>query len=162
MTNSNEIHSDWPPKKVTCAGAVVIHDDKVLLVRQAKGTSLVGQWSIPWGIVESDEGPEKTAVRETEEESGIVCKIEGFLGYQNFDWHSMVAFIYLCHHVNGDPTPDGVETDLAGYFSLADLDALADPIENWTNWIIHRVLSGDYQLIPQLSDNPQKPLMAFF
>ena len=103
MTNSSKIQSDWPPKKVTCSGAVVLQDGKVLLIRQAEGTSLAGQWSIPWGIVESDEGPEETAVRETVEESGIVCEIEGFLGYQNFSWRSMVAFIYLCHHVSGDP-----------------------------------------------------------
>jgi len=157
MTNA-----DWPPKKVVCAGTVVVHDDKVLLVRQAQGQSFAGHWSTPWGIVEANEPPDVAAVRETLEEAGVTAEIEGFLGYQNYEWEAMVAFVYLCRHVCGEPTPDGVETDLAGYFSLAELDTLTDPIENWTNWMIRRVLSGEYQLIPLLSDNPEKPLAAFF
>lgn len=153
---------EWPPRKVMCAGAVVLHDAKVLLIRQAAGHDLAGQWSIPWGIVEADEQPEITAVRETSEEGGITCEIEGFLGYQNFDWESMVAFIYLCTHVNGEPTPDGIETDRAGYFSLAEFEALTDPIEPWANWLIRRVFSNEYHLIPSHSENPEKPLGAFF
>jgi ADP-ribose pyrophosphatase YjhB (NUDIX family) len=152
----------WPPRKVVCAGAVVLHENKVLLVRQAEGHSLAGQWSIPWGIVEADEQPEITAVRETIEESGIECEVEGFLGYQNFNWQSMVAFIYLCRHTSGTPTPDGVETDLAGYFSLAEFDNIADPIEPWTDWLIRRVLIDEYHLTPTASDNPEQPLGAFF
>ena len=152
----------WPPRKVVCAGAVVLHENKVLLVRQAEGHSLAGQWSIPWGIVEENEQPEITAIRETVEESGIVSELVGFLGYQNFDWQAMVAFIYLCQHLSGEPRPDGVETDLVGYFSLAELDTLSDPIEPWTNWLIRRVLTGEYHLIPTVTDNPEKPLAAFF
>lgn len=154
--------AEWPPKKVMCSGAVVLKDKKVLLVRQAEGHNLAGQWSIPWGIVEADEQPEITAVRETVEESGIVSELVGFLGYQNFNWQAMVAFIYLCQHLNGEPRPDRVETDLAGYFSLAELDTLSDPIEPWTNWLIRRVLTGEYHLIPAVPDNPEKPLTAFF
>ena len=152
----------WPPKKIVCAGAVVIRDDKVLLVRQAEGHSLAGQWTIPWGVVEANEPPEETAVRETIEESGIISEIEGLLGYQNFKWEAMVAFVYLCRHISGQPTPDGTETDLVGYFSLAELGTLSDPIETWTDWLIRRVLSGEYHLIFPVSDNPVKPLKAFF
>jgi ADP-ribose pyrophosphatase YjhB (NUDIX family) len=140
----------------------VLHENKVLLVRQAEGHSLAGQWTIPWGIVEADEQPEITAVRETIEESSIDCEIEGLLGYQNFSWQSMVAFIYLCHHTGGTPTSDGVETDLAGYFALSELDTLTDPIEPWTDWLIRRVLADEYHLIPHSSDNPENPLGAFF
>ena len=162
MLESTEITAEWPPKKVVCAGTVVLDKNKVLLVRQAKGHSLEGQWSIPWGIVETDEPPDETAVRETVEESGITAEIEGLLGYQNFHWQSMLAFVYLCRHVSGEPASDGVETDQAGYFSLAELDILTDPIETWTNWLIRRVLSGNYHLIPPILDNPEQPLAAFF
>jgi mutator protein MutT len=161
-SDSTKITAEWPPKKVVCAGAVVLHKGNVLLIRQAEGHSLAGQWSIPWGIVEANEQPEETAVRETIEESGINAEVEGLLGYQNFRWQSMVAFIYLCRHVSGEPTEDGVETDQAGYFSLAELDALSGPIEPWTNWLIRRVLSGKYHLIPLITNNPEHPLSAFF
>lgn len=162
MSDSTNNTEEWPPKKVICVGAVVIQDDKVLLVRQAEGHSLAGQWTIPWGVVEANEQPEKTAVRETIEESGVTTEIEGLLGYQNFRWEAMVAFVYLGRHISGQPTADGVETDQAGYFSLAELDTLSDPIETWTEWLIRRVLSGEYHLTPAIPDNPVKPLNAFF
>ena len=119
-------------------------------------------WSIPWGIVDAGEMPDAAALRETLEESGVTAEIEGLLGYQNYRWESMVAFVYLCRHVSGEPTGDGAETDMAAYLSLEELDTLDDPIENWCDWLIRRVLVGQYHLIPPLSENPVRPLTAFF
>ncbi|WP_420640605.1 NUDIX domain-containing protein [Candidatus Leptofilum sp.] len=159
-----EKSSDWPPKKVVCVGTIVRKENKVLWIRQAKGASLAGQWSIPWGIVEANEQPEEAALRETLEEGGIAAAIDGFIGYQNFTWQGMIGLIYLCHHVEGVPTSDGHETDQAGYFSLAELEALQlqAPIDPWCLWLVRRVLSGDYALIPFLLENPNQPKGAFF
>ena len=81
MNEKSSLSPDWPPKKVICVGAVVQKENKVLWIRQANGSSLAGQWSIPWGIVEADEQPEEAALRETLEEGGITARINGFLGY---------------------------------------------------------------------------------
>jgi ADP-ribose pyrophosphatase YjhB (NUDIX family) len=46
-------------------------EDRVLLVRRAVEPGL-GKWSLPSGFVEWDESPEAAAVRECEEETGLV------------------------------------------------------------------------------------------
>jgi ADP-ribose pyrophosphatase YjhB (NUDIX family) len=40
------------PNSVLCVGAAVRRDDRVLLVRQAAGHALAGQWSIAPGFVD--------------------------------------------------------------------------------------------------------------
>jgi hypothetical protein len=45
---------DFPPRRVLCVGAVVLHDDFFIMVRQIYG-SLKGKWSIPWGFVDAGE-----------------------------------------------------------------------------------------------------------
>ena len=49
------------------AGGVVINDDKVLVVFQAKTQT----WALPKGHVDKGESPIETAIREIYEESGI-------------------------------------------------------------------------------------------
>lgn len=153
--------NSWPPKRVLCVGAVVLQGKKVLLVRQAQGESLAGQWSIPWGIIEQDEYPSAAAERETREEGGITAEVEGLLGIQNLAWESSVAIIYLCRHIDGAPQPDGAETDKAAYFSLNEMEALKEPIEPWCEWLAKRVLRGEYTLIHQTLDSPYQPYPTF-
>jgi len=133
-----------------------------LFVRQAKGASLEGQWSIPWGMVDPGERPEAAALRETQEEGGITAEIEGLLGIQNLRRAGWVGIIFQCRHINGAPTPDGgVETDRAAYFSLTELEALEEPVEPWCAWIVRRVLQGECHLIPAEPDSPYQPHLAF-
>ena len=157
----NERQEAWPPKRVLCVGAVVLKEGKVLLVRQAQGASLAGQWSIPWGIVEQDEYPSIAAKRETREESGITVEIEGLLGLQNLEWESGIGIVYLCRHLEGTPQPDGQETDRAAYFSLAELETVDETVEPWCEWLVRRVLQGSYTLIPPTRDGPYRPHPAF-
>ena len=80
MTNQAQSSSAWPPRIVVCVGTVVLRENRALFVRQAKGQSLEGKWSIPWGVVEPGESPDNAALRETGEEGGITAEIEGLLG----------------------------------------------------------------------------------
>jgi ADP-ribose pyrophosphatase YjhB (NUDIX family) len=158
----------WPPRIVACAGAVVLgdassHGERVLWVRQAQGHSLAGQWSIPWGLVDSDEPPEAAALRETLEEGGIVAEVEGLLGVQSLRREGWVAFVFLCRYASGTPTPDGgVETDGAAFFALEEMDGFDEPFEPWCAWLVRRVLEGTYHLIPPEPENPYRPRLAFF
>jgi len=145
---------EWPPRHVLCVGMVVIHEKRVLLVRQAVGASLAGQWSVPWGLVDAGETAEIAAVRETLEEGSVTAEVHGLLGVQNIGWEAATALVFLGRHVSGEPTPDGVETDAAGYFSLEELAALEDPIEPWTEWLVRQVLAGNYSVI---EPNPGSP-----
>ena len=61
------------PRHMT-ASAIVIHPDgdKVLLVRH----KAYGTWRFPGGHIEDDEAPHEAAIREVEEETGIVAEIQ--------------------------------------------------------------------------------------
>jgi len=161
MTDKTEFASEWPPRNVICVGTVVLKDDRVLLVRQAEGTSLAGSWSIPWGILERGEWPEVAALRETREEGGITARIEGLLGIQNLSWQLAIGIVFLCRHDSGNPIPDGKETDRAGYFSLAEVEALGEQILPWCRWLAVRILTGKYHIIPGPQENPYEPNQAF-
>lgn len=153
--------AEWPPKMVVCVGAVVLRDKRVLFVRQAPGHPLAGQWSIPWGIVDSGEPPEDAALRETGEESGVTAEIDGLLGIQNLPQAGWLGIVFLCHPVGGSPAPDGAETDRAAYLSLDEMNALEEPFEPWCEWLVRRVLEGNFTLIPGAPGNPYHPRGAF-
>jgi len=145
-----------------CVGAVVLHGQRALFVRQAAGHSLAGQWSIPWGMLERGETPEEAILREICEESGIQARIDGLLGYQNLHTPGWIGIIFLCRHTGGEPVPDGLETDRAAYFTGVQMDAFDEPFEPWCAWLARRVLAKNYRLIPLESDNPYHPLSACF
>lgn len=54
-------------------GAIIIEQQKVLLVRRAN-PPLKGEWSIPGGMVESGETTREAVVREVREETGLEVK----------------------------------------------------------------------------------------
>jgi 8-oxo-dGTP diphosphatase len=58
-----------------CVGAVVIHDDQLLMVRRGHGPA-AGEWAVPGGRVEPGETAAEAVLRELEEETGV----EGFCG----------------------------------------------------------------------------------
>jgi ADP-ribose pyrophosphatase YjhB (NUDIX family) len=149
---------------VVCVGAVVLDGDRVLLVRQSRGHSLAGQWTIPWGRLESGESPMAAAVRETREEGGVEVTGEGLLGVQELPapWDGWLALIYLCRptlssvegHQSGAPAPQDPETDAAAYFSFADLAVWREPIEPLSGWLVRRVLAGQFTVIGADATNP--------
>lgn len=56
-----------------CAGALIVHDAKIMLVRRARAP-FAGYWDIPGGFLAPGEHPSAGAVREVEEETGLrVC-----------------------------------------------------------------------------------------
>jgi ADP-ribose pyrophosphatase YjhB (NUDIX family) len=146
---------------VVCVGTVVLKDESVLFVRQAQGHALAGQWSVPWGLVDVGESPEDAALRETLEESGIRAEIDGLLGIQDLPSEAWLGLAFLCHHVAGEPMPDGTETDAAAWLSREEIDASEEPVEPWCAWLARRVLDGKYTLIRSAPDNPYYPRAAY-
>jgi mutator protein MutT len=147
---------------VVCVGGVVLDEGRILLVRQAQGHSLEGQWTIPWGLVDPGETPEVAVLREIQEEAGIQAEIEGLLGVQNLPdpWDGWLALIFQCKPIEGVPSPDGGrETDQAGYFSLDELSNLN--VEIWCEWLAKRILTEEHKLIVPEPLNPYAPKIAF-
>ena len=68
----------WDDAK-PCAGAAVVHDGQLLLVRRRRNPWR-GCWDVPGGFCERGEHPMCTAVRELAEEAGLAVEITGFLG----------------------------------------------------------------------------------
>lgn len=153
--------AEWPPKMAVCVGAVVCAGRRILLVRQAAGQALAGQWSIPWGVVEAGEAPEDAALRETREEAGVTAEVDGLLGVQNLPSTGWLGIVFLCHPVAGQPAPDGIETDEAAFLSLEEMNSCGEPIEPWCEWLARRVLAGEHMLTPCEAQNPYRPRRAF-
>src|SRR5450759_425752 len=158
---THKVSLKWPPKMAVCVGAVVLLDERVLFIRQAERHSLSGQWSIPWGVVDYGETPENAALRETYEESGIKAEINGLLGFQNLRTPGWLGIIFICHHMEGKPHPDGIETDKASYLSIEEIDSFDEPFEPWCKWLARRVLTGERTITPCEPNNPYYPRKAF-
>jgi ADP-ribose pyrophosphatase YjhB (NUDIX family) len=162
MNNSDSVQPSSTPKHIVCVGAVVRKADQVLLVRQAQGHPLEGQWSVPWGYVDEEEFPDEAAIRETLEESGIEAEVVGLLGIQELHDQGWIAIAFECSYIDGVPKPDSKgETDKAKFYSLEEIEALDEPIEPWCAWIVRRVLEGGHKCIPYALDNPYAPLRSF-
>ena len=109
--------------------SVLVRDDhdRVLLVRHADS----GKWGLIGGAVEVDERPEAAAVRETQEEAGVLVELTGLvtvLGgpefrvtYPNGDRAAYVSAVYEARVTGGWLRPDHDETTEVGWFSPEDL-----------------------------------------
>ena len=69
------------PELVRAAGGIVIRDGHVLLVHRAK----YDDWSLPKGKLEPGESWEGAALREVEEETGLVCEPGELIGTTRYE-----------------------------------------------------------------------------
>jgi 8-oxo-dGTP diphosphatase len=81
-----------------CAGALIIRNGKVLLVRRAI-EPFRGYWDIPGGFCEVDEHPTETAIREVGEETGLEIELTALLGLWMDDYAGTATLnvYYLAH-----------------------------------------------------------------
>ena len=73
MSAGNKRHTaarGYPDVPRVAVGAVVFHENRVLLIRRGQAPS-DGQWAIPGGVVELGETLAQAAEREIREETGI-------------------------------------------------------------------------------------------
>jgi ADP-ribose pyrophosphatase YjhB (NUDIX family) len=108
------------------AGVLVEHEGRVLLVRR-RGNPRRGTWTLPAGFVEFGEDPAATAVRECQEETGLVVEITGLLDViagREHDRGADIVIVYLARLAAGD-LKAGDDVDSAEFFSPDELPALA-------------------------------------
>ena len=102
---------------VPAAGVILTGRDGLLLVRR-RFDPAAGAWCLPSGFMEYGETPERCAVRELREETGIEAQLTGLLGvYAGFDDPRVrtVLILYTAERTGGRlrPGDDAIE---ARYF----------------------------------------------
>ena len=73
------IKREYPDAPRVGVGAVVLHEDRVLLVRRG-GRPSPGKWSLPGGLVELGETTAEAVCREIAEECGCDIRLVGICG----------------------------------------------------------------------------------
>lgn len=68
-------------RTVEAAVVLVVHDERALVLRRRPDDrSFASMWCLPGGRLEPGEAPHDAAVREIEEETGLVIRLEESLG----------------------------------------------------------------------------------
>jgi ADP-ribose pyrophosphatase YjhB (NUDIX family) len=119
---------------------------RLLLVRQRES----GVWSTPGGLVEPDERPADTVVRETWEETGLLvvpeCVLAVYGGpefvvrYPHGDEAQYVVVAFGCAVSGGALRPDAEETAAVQYWAAADAATL--PLAPWLRAVLPAVYAG--------------------
>lgn len=116
--------------------AVVVRHDlipgrtHVLLHRRSD----TGRWCLPSGIVEPDEQPAVTVVREVAEETGVEVAVERLvllvtdpeIAYGNGDRCQFVSMTFRCRYVAGEAVVADEESTEVGWFAAEGLPELDD------------------------------------
>ncbi|HET6861261.1 MAG TPA: NUDIX domain-containing protein [Streptomyces sp.] len=108
--------------------AVVLHEEQVLLNRRSD----TGRWALLHGVMEPGEQPAATAVREVEEETGVLVAPERITSVYtlppmvcaNGDRVQYLNIAFRCRPVAGLAHVNDDESFEVGWFPLSDLPEL--------------------------------------
>jgi 8-oxo-dGTP diphosphatase len=121
---------EFPESPLVGVGAVIIEDNRALLIRRGQ-PPLLGEWSLPGGVLECGEALRDAVIREAREETGLTVEVGEMLGvYERViraddgrvRYH-YVLIDYLCRRVAGELKAGSDAAD-AGWFRREELPAL--------------------------------------
>ena len=104
-------------------GAIVLREDKVLLVRHTYG-SAANKLLNPGGMLQQNEMPYDAVKREVLEETGIIVNPTGVLSIRCSDksWY----MVFLAEYVSGEPKSDGNENSEALFMDCDEVFKRSD------------------------------------
>lgn len=121
-------------------GALIVKGDKVLLVRRAEEPGK-GRWTNPGGYSEQLEPMEHTIVREVSEETGVTARVNSVVAVRDLPGKVHNVYIaFAMEYIEGEPTPDGIEVDQAGFYNLQEMETMN--VADLTRWLVDIALNG--------------------
>lgn len=100
------------------ARVLIVKDGKLLVFLRKRHSQKTNEWieyySIPGGGIDRGESPEDAAVRELQEEMGVVVELEQFVAHRKAK--RFEHYVYTAHIVSGKPTLQ-LNSEEAGYMS---------------------------------------------
>ena len=129
---------EYPDNPLVGVGAVIVQDGRVLLIRRGQAP-LLGEWSLPGGVLECGETLREAVVREAREETGLEVESSEMLGVYERVIRSedgrvryhYVLIDFLCRPVAGDLKAGSDASDVRWFASeeLPGLKLSADTLE---------------------------------
>jgi ADP-ribose pyrophosphatase YjhB (NUDIX family) len=121
-------------------GALIVKDDKILLVRRAQEPGK-GNWTNPGGYIEQMELFHETIRREVLEETGVEAVVKNVVAIRDQPRHIHNVYIaFAMDYVSGEPKPDGFEVDGAGFFTMEEIADMR--VAPFTRWLIDVALNA--------------------
>lgn len=124
---------EYPQQPLVGVGAIIIADGRVALINRGKAP-LLGEWSIPGGMLELGETLRQGAEREAREETGLTVRATELLGVferivpdaeQRTSYH-YVLIDFLCEVVSGEMRA-GSDASNARWFDSEEVAGLPLP-----------------------------------
>jgi len=124
---------EYPNQPLIGVGAIIIEGDKVVLIKRGHAP-LIGEWSIPGGVLEVGETMRQGVIREAREETSLLIEPMDLLGVYDRvlrDDRGQVLYHYvlidfLCRIKGGSLQAAG-DADQAQWFNQQELSALPLP-----------------------------------
>ncbi len=123
---------DYPEQPLVGVGAIIVDAGRIALVERGH-PPLLGEWSIPGGLVELGETLRQAAERETLEETGLVVRATELLGVfdrivadskdENRTLYHYVLIDFLCERISGELRAAADAAD-ARWFAPEEADKL--------------------------------------
>jgi len=126
---------EYPDRPLVGVGAVIVKVNRVLLIRRGQAP-LLGEWSLPGGVLESGETLREATIREAREETGLEVETGELLGVYERVIRSedgrvryhYVLIDFLCRAVAGVLSVGSDAADVR-WFESAELDGLNLPTD---------------------------------
>jgi 8-oxo-dGTP pyrophosphatase MutT (NUDIX family) len=144
----NDPDAPTPNSLVPACGVLAVDDDGRVLLQRRRDT---GQWAIPMGKMELGETPTQCAIRETQEETGVLVSTTGLLGifsdpghivaYTDGETRQEYEVILLGRPVDGAPAAND-EASEVGWFDPAQLKSIDIHPTQWRQ--LDHYLQGTY------------------
>lgn len=120
------------------AAVAVLQEDRVLLIQRTDAA----MWALPSGKVEGGESIAQAAIREVQEETGLIVQLDRLVGiYSLPNWHSggNHTVLFAGHPVGGVLQPQAREALAVRFFSLDELPAA---LLWWHRQRVHDAMNG--------------------